>query len=161
VLVTDLITPETPAAAAGWYPDPHGEPAHRWWDGQAWTDTTQPVSDQWPDKTPVHKRRWFVPAMFVLVVAVLLFVRFGLGVHQVDCVTNSFGEVCEGQPGYEQARYWADQEEEWENAGDGFALIAVLFIAAPIVIAGGVVALVAVVSGKTVFDITRSKKEAA
>ena len=27
---------------AGWYPDPDGKPAERYWDGQGWTDQTRP-----------------------------------------------------------------------------------------------------------------------
>jgi len=30
-------------AVAGWYPDPAGSPAHRWWDGARWTDQLQPA----------------------------------------------------------------------------------------------------------------------
>lgn len=29
-----------PVAPRGWYPDPHGAPRERWWDGEAWTDVT-------------------------------------------------------------------------------------------------------------------------
>lgn len=29
---------EPPPAAPGWYPDPGGSPAHRYWDGTRWTD---------------------------------------------------------------------------------------------------------------------------
>ncbi|MGN6475255.1 MAG: DUF2510 domain-containing protein [Mycobacteriales bacterium] len=30
--------------APGWYPDPGGTSAYRWWDGQAWTTATHPGS---------------------------------------------------------------------------------------------------------------------
>ena len=33
-----------PAPAPGWYPDPAGAPAERWWDGSAWDTRTRPVS---------------------------------------------------------------------------------------------------------------------
>lgn len=37
---------ETPPTPPGWYPD--GQGAIRWWDGQAWTDQTQPVAPPAP-----------------------------------------------------------------------------------------------------------------
>jgi hypothetical protein len=27
---------------AGWYPDPHGQPVQRWWDGMQWTGDVAP-----------------------------------------------------------------------------------------------------------------------
>lgn len=42
----------------GWYPDPDGTDAERWWDGGAWTETvrggTPPAV---PEQTPADKRR--------------------------------------------------------------------------------------------------------
>ncbi|MGY6501964.1 MAG: DUF2510 domain-containing protein [Acidimicrobiales bacterium] len=38
---TGPTTPAAPASvAAGWYPDPSGQAAQRWWDGTTWTDQT-------------------------------------------------------------------------------------------------------------------------
>jgi uncharacterized membrane protein YhaH (DUF805 family) len=34
----------TPPPAAGWYPDPQGAPAQRWWNGLAWTAATRPLA---------------------------------------------------------------------------------------------------------------------
>jgi hypothetical protein len=31
------------AAAPGWYPDPHGQAAHRWFDGSRWTGHVSPA----------------------------------------------------------------------------------------------------------------------
>lgn len=31
---------------AGWFPDPTGLPAQRWWDGQQWSDRTAPLLDR-------------------------------------------------------------------------------------------------------------------
>lgn len=31
-----------PPVPPGWYPDPHGAPAQRWWDGTAWSARTAP-----------------------------------------------------------------------------------------------------------------------
>ena len=33
---------------AGWYPDPAGEPVTRWWNGLAWTSTTQAPAEPLP-----------------------------------------------------------------------------------------------------------------
>ncbi len=35
-------TPGGGAPVPGWYPDPAGSALQRWWDGTAWTATTQP-----------------------------------------------------------------------------------------------------------------------
>lgn len=54
-LVLDAVHPAFAAEAAaraashravtpGWYPDPHGLPRHRWYDGAAWTDHVHPPS---------------------------------------------------------------------------------------------------------------------
>jgi len=32
----------TPPVPPGWYPDPHGAPAQRWWDGAQWSAQTAP-----------------------------------------------------------------------------------------------------------------------
>ena len=44
--MTDSTAPE-----AGWYPDPSGSPALRWWDGERWSDATHPLPD--PGGAPV------------------------------------------------------------------------------------------------------------
>jgi hypothetical protein len=50
--------PPTPQAIApGWYPDPQGLPAQRWWDGMGWTDSTAPINGYpppQPSRYPVH-----------------------------------------------------------------------------------------------------------
>lgn len=38
----DPLPMTTPAKPAGWYADPSGLPATRWWDGRQWTDHLQP-----------------------------------------------------------------------------------------------------------------------
>ncbi|WP_433831614.1 DUF2510 domain-containing protein [Actinoplanes sp. CA-015351] len=42
----------SPAPPAGWYSDPHGLPALRWWDGQEWTSHIQPGASATPPVTP-------------------------------------------------------------------------------------------------------------
>ncbi len=34
----------------GWYPDPHGEPCERYWDGHGWTDQTRAMVISLPAK---------------------------------------------------------------------------------------------------------------
>ena len=34
---TEAARPASPRPPAGWYPDPAGRHAHRWWDGRAWS----------------------------------------------------------------------------------------------------------------------------
>ncbi len=34
----------------GWYPDPHGEPRERFWDGHGWTDQTRAMVISLPAK---------------------------------------------------------------------------------------------------------------
>jgi hypothetical protein len=40
------------APAAGWHPDPSGPGALRWWDGQRWTEHTQPLPAPAPAAAP-------------------------------------------------------------------------------------------------------------
>ncbi|GLY06786.1 DUF2510 domain-containing protein [Actinoplanes sp. NBRC 101535] len=47
----------SPAQPAGWYADPHGLPAQRWWDGHRWTEHVQPGG------TPIPPVTGFFPPM--------------------------------------------------------------------------------------------------
>jgi hypothetical protein len=47
----------TQAPQPGWYADPSGLPAYRWWDGQAWTEH---ISSAQPP-TPVAQQSFFAP----------------------------------------------------------------------------------------------------
>jgi hypothetical protein len=42
---------DTTATPAGWYPDPHGGPTARWWDGTQWTDHHTPLQERPEDLT--------------------------------------------------------------------------------------------------------------
>jgi hypothetical protein len=46
----------SPAAPAGWYPEPDGTAGYRWWDGFGWTGHTQPeqISTQYPSAPDVQ-----------------------------------------------------------------------------------------------------------
>ena len=41
---TEIAAPVPLAVAPGWYPDPQGLPAQRWWDGARWSGHTAPVA---------------------------------------------------------------------------------------------------------------------
>jgi hypothetical protein len=56
--------PSTSPAPAGWYPDPSGAAALRWWDGSAWTAEEHPVT------TGGHPR-WRRIVAVVLVIALV------------------------------------------------------------------------------------------
>ncbi|GLY08140.1 DUF2510 domain-containing protein [Actinoplanes sp. NBRC 101535] len=57
-MTQDPATQHAPAPSttvpAGWYADPHGLPAQRWWDGQAWTDHLHPDEPQPPVAQPPY-----------------------------------------------------------------------------------------------------------
>ena len=49
--------PQSPGPA-GWYRDPWGSSQWRWWDGQAWTQRTDPpVQAQWYSQKPRSRRK--------------------------------------------------------------------------------------------------------
>ncbi len=57
---------EAPAAPAGWYPDPAGIAALRWWDGTSWTDE---VHAEPARRTPTWRRAVALALVVVLVLA--------------------------------------------------------------------------------------------
>ena len=71
------------AAQPGWYADPAGSPALRWWDGASWTEhlsgVAQPQATQaerpaLPETTPVYGWKiWLITLLPLLSVLVLLF----------------------------------------------------------------------------------------
>ena len=103
------MTEPTPSSLppSGWYPDPSGAEALRWWNGVTWSDTTHPLSPSagpvpalvspptqpssapWPttqsyvgpapSTTGPRRRTWIVVTAVVVVVAVLGATLAGLG----------------------------------------------------------------------------------
>jgi len=57
--------------AAGWYPDPDGKPADRFWDGESWSDRTRPATTPNPPEhvQPVIAQR---PSTNVLAILALV-----------------------------------------------------------------------------------------
>jgi len=54
--VLPAMPPTPQAIAPGWYPDPQGLPAQRWWDGMAWTEHSAPLIPYPPPpgRYPIH-----------------------------------------------------------------------------------------------------------
>ena len=48
-----------PSAPPGWYPDPSGQPANRWWDGVRWTPHVQP----WSPPAKRQSTAWIATAL--------------------------------------------------------------------------------------------------
>jgi hypothetical protein len=48
-----------PTQLPGWYQDPNSPAVARWWDGERWTDQTQPINlSRTAMKKPLHKQPW-------------------------------------------------------------------------------------------------------
>jgi hypothetical protein len=52
--VLPAMPPTPQGIAPGWYPDPNGLPAQRWWDGMAWTESTAPVNGNQSAARPAY-----------------------------------------------------------------------------------------------------------
>jgi TM2 domain-containing membrane protein YozV len=48
-----VVTAPPPLPPPGWYPDPNGAPAQRYFDGTKWTDQLAPLSTPMPAYSPV------------------------------------------------------------------------------------------------------------
>jgi hypothetical protein len=124
-----LAPPNSPVIPAGWFPDPHGVAAHRWWDGLAWTSHTtpfptpvqamMPTAEQVPEgdsaSAPARRRGqrhtdtpWADEAKKILTIA--------LGIEALNCGLDLF-DVGRGP---------SVAETVW-SASFGFAVIALFF----------------------------------
>jgi len=71
----------TEQAPDGWFPDPDGKPAERYWDGQNWTDQTRPMGYSRIQGNIATAQRDGIQRSKT--VAILLCIFFGwLGVHR-------------------------------------------------------------------------------
>jgi hypothetical protein len=50
--VQSALPPAPLGIAPGWYPDPNGLPAQRWWDGTTWTEHSAPFVTAFPPPPP-------------------------------------------------------------------------------------------------------------
>ncbi len=64
------MTEQTPHPAPGWYPDPEGGAAQRYWDGQSWAPPAAPAVPS----PPVKKRKTWLIVLIIVLAAVLLLV---------------------------------------------------------------------------------------
>lgn len=63
--------PPPSSAPAGWYPDPHGLPLQRYFDGRAWTFHTAPVVQPQPASHPVLPLHVAVVALAILTASLI------------------------------------------------------------------------------------------
>src|SRR5215207_3306806 len=72
-----MPAPGAPGPQAGWYPDPEGSHAHRYWDGRRWTDA---LSNAIPPASPTNARDdargWAVAAHLSAPLAMLVAMAF-------------------------------------------------------------------------------------
>jgi hypothetical protein len=70
--------------APGWYPDPHGRPELRWWDGREWTDNlSQAPSSQRVPPPRTIKTAAVLTGIAFLMQPVAIFIRFAVPAQQV------------------------------------------------------------------------------
>jgi hypothetical protein len=86
-----LSTPQPPPPRPGWYPDPGGAHAHRYFDGQRWTDQLAPFSTSTPPplrpaRAAKPKRPFVILAIAGPVVGLVTFILMQL----------SFGAAADG-----------------------------------------------------------------
>ena len=60
------------ATPAGWYPDPHGAPAVRWWDGTQWTEHHAPLAQRPEDLKAPAGTKTNTPWIWLIVFLPLL-----------------------------------------------------------------------------------------
>ena len=72
-----MPSPGAPGPQPGWYPDPEGSHAHRYWDGRRWTDA---LSNAIPPASPTNarddSRGWAVAAHLSAPLAMIVAMAF-------------------------------------------------------------------------------------
>ena len=69
--------PGAPGPRAGWYPDPDGSPAHRYWDGARWTDAlSNAIPPAGPTNARDDSRGWAVAAHLSAPLAMIVAMAF-------------------------------------------------------------------------------------
>jgi len=101
-----------PPKPAGWYPDPYGRAAFRWWDGAAWTwqvtQDRQTVSwDAIPTETETESRSPGLPGLGVGLIGMAAGVGASAGSQALLAVF--------GHPGGPIARIWVGQLTLWSG----------------------------------------------
>ncbi|MFF2372253.1 DUF2510 domain-containing protein [Agromyces sp. NPDC058110] len=102
--MTNELAPVPATAPAGWYPDPSGAPAQRWWDGAAWTEHSAPgattlrpygehlVAEQVPADTPTSTP-WIWLIIVLPVLATLPLLGLDLTGYLIDSITDPLAQV--------------------------------------------------------------------
>ncbi len=67
-----MLSPWPPPLPPGWYADPGGADAQRWWDGSGWTEHVHRAADDPPPGGPVPVRGAIVGLLVLLAVRVLV-----------------------------------------------------------------------------------------
>jgi hypothetical protein len=77
--VLPAMPPTPQGIAPGWYPDPNGLPAQRWWDGMAWTEQTAPVAGSAAPRPPSPYPGPGYPPLYANTTVVVLAPRKSVG----------------------------------------------------------------------------------
>ncbi len=95
--------------AAGWYPDPSGEPGEKYWDGQTWQ------ADGPPTIPPVSKTKKWLKRLGVAALVVLTFLAGALG---GDGSFMPEGSPPDNDTDPEDETELEDETEEGADSGD-------------------------------------------
>lgn len=93
---------DTTATPAGWYPDPHGGPTARWWDGAQWTDHHAPLQQRPEDlKAPEGTKTntpWIWLIVFLPLLSYVSLFALDWNAYVQSSISGSFSGII--SPGY-------------------------------------------------------------